>query len=102
MFFYEECHTSICVVTIDLKNKLLLVGQSGKKSAEKMFAGKKSAGKKSAGKKSNLSHLGFLGLPFFRHRWCLILTKDICITDLYVYEEIYNNYLSLSLSDSLH
>ena len=65
MFFYEECHTSICVVTIDLKNKLLLVGQSGKKSAEKMFAGKKSAGKKSAGKKSNLSHLGFLGLPFF-------------------------------------
>ena len=60
MFFYEECHTSICVVTIDLKNKLLLVGQSGKKSAEK-----KSAEKKSAGKKSNLSHLGFLGLPFF-------------------------------------
>lgn len=92
VFFYEECHTSICDVTIDLKNKFLLVGQSGKKSAEK----------KSAGKKSNLSHLGFLGLPFFRHRWCLILTKDICITDLYVYEEIYNNYLSLSLSDSLH
>ena len=92
MFFYEECHTSICVVTIDLKNKFLFVGQSEKKSAEK----------KSAGKKSNLSHLGFLGLPFFRHRWCLILTKDICITDLYVYEEIYNNYLSLSLSDSLH
>ena len=60
MFFYEECHTSICVVTIDLKNKFLLVGQSEKKSAEKMFAGKKSAGKK-----SNLSHLGFLGLPFF-------------------------------------
>lgn len=63
MFFYEECHTSICDVTIDLKNKLLLVGQSGKKSA-----GKKSAEKKSAGKKSNLSHLGFLGLPFFSSR----------------------------------
>ena len=58
VFFYEECHTSICVVTIDLKNKLLLVGQSGKKSAEK----------KSAGKKSNLSHLGFLGLPIFLSR----------------------------------
>ena len=42
MFFYEECHTSICDVTIDLKNKLLLVGQSGKKSAEKKSAGKKS------------------------------------------------------------
>ena len=42
MFFYEECHTSICVVTIDLKNKFLLVGQSGKKSAEKKSAGKKS------------------------------------------------------------
>ena len=55
MFFYEECHTSICVVTIDLKNKFLFVGQSEKKSAEK----------KSAVKKSNLSHLGFLGLPFF-------------------------------------
>ena len=35
MFFYEECHTSICVVTIDLKNKFLLVGQSEKKSAVK-------------------------------------------------------------------
>ena len=58
MFFYEECHTSICVVTIDLKNKFLFVGQSEKKSAEK----------KSAGKKSNLSHLGFLGLPFFSSR----------------------------------
>ena len=23
VFFYEECHTSICVVTIDLKNKFL-------------------------------------------------------------------------------
>ena len=42
MFFYEECHTSICVVTIDLKNKFLLVGQSEKNSAEKKSAGKKS------------------------------------------------------------
>ena len=68
MFFYEECHTSICVVTIDLKNNLLLVGQSGKKSAEKKSEEKKSEEKKSAGKKSNLSHLGFLGLPFFSSR----------------------------------
>ena len=87
MFFYEECHTSICVVTIDLKNKLLLVGQSGKKSA---------------GKKSNLSHLGFLGLPFFSSQVVFDFDQGYMYTDLYVYEEIYNNYLSLSLSDSLH
>ena len=51
--YLKDAVTRRSVVTIDLKNKFLLVGQSEKKSAEK----------KSAGKKSKLSFDKDLGFP---------------------------------------